>query len=370
MSTLPPNPWHARASELADWALARFFVRRDRYGVYVPAHQDGAPVVKKLTAPFKGPVAGVVSRDLLRAHFRATGTSDVVGAHTLAPGTSLGRCVAVDVDAHNGEDPEANARYAVELYDVLAALHFRPLLARWEGSCHLYALLSADVPGKTLCDFGKALVGARPIETFPKQHEVPAGGCGNWLRVVGRHHTRDQWARVWDGSAWLDGAAAVAHVLSLPGDPPELIPELDPPPEPEAPRPAAIPPRRAAFGGRVPDGEDVLAAFNRSVTLDEVAGWHEAHGHRVVRRKAERVELVRAGKRAGESFNVRLIAGVPVTFNFSTGAGLPVGTGLSPARVRCFYELGACGPRELCFFANELRAALGVPARGAGHGRC
>jgi hypothetical protein len=45
---------------------------------------------------------------------------------------------------------------------------------------------------------------------------------GNWLRLPGRHRTRDYWCLVWDGSAWLAGAVAFEHVLSLTGDSPGL----------------------------------------------------------------------------------------------------------------------------------------------------
>jgi hypothetical protein len=80
-------------------------------------------------------------------------------------------------------------------------------------------------------------------ETFPKQPVLRplrdgSPGFGNWLRLPGKHHSHDHWSRVWDGRAWLDGAAAVAHVLSLTGDRPEMVPDvpLPPPPPPPSPR--------------------------------------------------------------------------------------------------------------------------------------
>jgi hypothetical protein len=68
-----------------------------------------------------------------------------------------------------------------------------------------------------------------PPETFPKQPTVAPPGqngqYGNWLRLPGKHHTRDHWSRVWDGGRWLDGHDAVDHILALRGDDPDLLAE-------------------------------------------------------------------------------------------------------------------------------------------------
>jgi hypothetical protein len=53
---------------------------------------------------------------------------------------------------------------------------------------------------------------------------VAKGRCGNWLRVPGRHHTREHWSRVWSGTAWLEGTKAVECILGLKGDAQGLIP--------------------------------------------------------------------------------------------------------------------------------------------------
>lgn len=357
--TTTPNPWHARAEDLADWALARFFVRRDRYGGY---YRDGDQT-RKCARP-RERTDGAVTRGTLLKHFRATRTDDVCGAYSLSA-DDRGRCAAVDIDAHDATaDPGAvalaNSARGLELYARLVGLGFRPLLARWGGSVHLYALFAADQPGAALHQFGRALVGPLPLETYPKQPSTRKAdgtvGYGNWLRVVGRHHTRDQWAEVYDGRDWLSGAPAVAHLLTLTGDEVTLeSPHIEEPTPPTAPQ---LPPQRH-------DPIDVLADFNRGASLDEVVGWHEAAGHRVVRRGSERVELVRAGKRSGESFNVAVRGGVALTYCFSTSAGLPSGTGLNPAQVRCWYECGRCDAAALCALADRLRAERGLPPRAA-----
>ena len=43
---------------------------------------------------------------------------------------------------------------------------------------------------------------------------------------AGRHHTRDHWTRVWDGTQWLEDQAAVNAILSVTGDPENLIPTV------------------------------------------------------------------------------------------------------------------------------------------------
>jgi hypothetical protein len=48
------------------------------------------------------------------------------------------------------------------------------------------------------------------------------------MRLPGRHHSRDYWSRVWDGTNWLAGHAAIDFVLALRGDSPDLVPDLTP----------------------------------------------------------------------------------------------------------------------------------------------
>ena len=44
-------------------------------------------------------------------------------------------------------------------------------------------------------------------------------GFGNWLRLLGRHHTRAHWTRVYDleQGAWLDSTQAIKYILSHQG---------------------------------------------------------------------------------------------------------------------------------------------------------
>jgi hypothetical protein len=356
--------WVARADELADWAIARLFVRTDRFGGYY--RKKGKTHV--VTRPTKVSPE-LFSRDLLLRHIRATRTEDVIGTHALTPGkTGTGRWVNNDIDLHGPEDDhERNECYALHQYCKLDSIGFRPLLLTWEtGGFHLWVFFDRDIPGAELFAFGQWLVrDAKEFgyptnpETFPKKPAVDK--LGNWVRVPGRHHTHNVFASVYTGSAWVEGKAAVSHILSLTGCSPDLIPP-DARPGKERTSATGGKAKTDSFKAKVTAGSspDVFAAYNATVTLDDVVRWHEAKGHRVTARSAERVEFCRACKDGdGHSFNVAVIGGVPVTYNFSTKAGLPEGRGLSPSQVRCFYATGSCDTAAMSRFATVLRAELG-----------
>lgn len=249
-ATTPATAWTARADDLAAWALARYVVRSDVWGGYNALsdrakqcrRKDGTTFTlgKTRTRPDKQNRGKVIlTRDTLARHFRATAPVHVVGIHTTCP-ANVSRFGVVEIDAHGdaGNPPEVTQRAALAWYDKATAYGFRPLL--WDsdgkGGYHLDLLLADPVPTGNLywwlrefvADFAAYGLTAAP-ETFPKQPRVnpdPAGKghYGNWCRLVGRHHTHDVWATVWDGARWLAGADAVAHVLSLTGAPPTLIP--------------------------------------------------------------------------------------------------------------------------------------------------
>src|SRR5262249_48951938 len=79
-----------------------------------------------------------------------------------------------------------------------------------------------------------------PPETFPKQPRIRPGKYGNWLRLPGRHHTRDHWSRVWDGERWLDGADAVSYILAHRPSPSSCIPDFPLPVRPSIPVRAGV----------------------------------------------------------------------------------------------------------------------------------
>jgi hypothetical protein len=180
----------------------------------------------------------------------------VVGLHTTSP-ENTSRSGAVNIDQHGDQspDPQKNLAAALGWFDELLRRGFHPLLTsgNGKGGYHLRVIFREPVPtcrvytlmSWLVRDYALYGLTAAP-ETFPRQAFIPPGGCGNWLRLPGRHHTQPCWPAVWNGSTWLDGHAAIDLMLSLAGDPPKLLPPIpDPPPR----RPFAQCRRDHADGG-------------------------------------------------------------------------------------------------------------------------
>ena len=235
------SAWAAQADELARWAFARLVVRSDAWGGYRPPEEWGKEYLKQDGTTGKlGQTTtrkGRLTEALLERHFRATERGDLIGLHsTSADNTSLWGEVDIDWHGPTNTAPEINVRAALAWYGQFVSAGFHPLLtdSNGAGSYHLLVLLAEAVLTTRLYHFLKRLVGdhalhrmTRPPETFPKQAALRAGASyGNWLRLPGRHHSREHWSKVWDGARWLDGAEAVAFLLKLGGDAPGLVPEV------------------------------------------------------------------------------------------------------------------------------------------------
>jgi hypothetical protein len=241
--------WKRRAPTLAAWAWERLVNRRDVWGAYRPLRERGKQYEKPdgtlatLSTQTTRPRLHRRGKDfltpsLLRRHFEG-GDGWITGLHSTSP-DNTSKWGGVDLDWHGPDSttPEVNLAAALGWYEQLRGKGFRPLLtdSNGAGSYHLVSLLREPVPTPRVFYFLKELVSdhsrygmtAAP-EVFPKQARLrgkpgkPA--YGNWLRLPGRHHTRDHWSRVWDGSRWLDGDPGIDFILSLDGDPAPLIPE-------------------------------------------------------------------------------------------------------------------------------------------------
>jgi hypothetical protein len=248
------SPWHDQAPALARWAWDRYFVRDDVWGGYTALNvrgkkakrSDGKEYVigKTITCPSPRK-RGLVKLSLavLERHFRATRPEEVIGAHTtsLANYSKFGT-VEVDYHSENSNAPEINWRASLGWYRQLTERGLRPLL--WDsngaGGYHLDTLMAEPIPTPRLFWFLRDLVSNHaayglpsPPETFPKQSSLRPkpdgrGKYGNWVRLPGLHHTRPAvWARMWDGSRWLEGKQAAEYLLTFQGDALDLIPEHD-----------------------------------------------------------------------------------------------------------------------------------------------
>jgi hypothetical protein len=240
--------WSAHAGELAAWAWARLVNRADVWGRYGSEGTFTAPAVTSRGKVF------LTEADVTR-HFRPARRGDILGLHTTSP-DNLSRWLAVDIDQHGpgGNDSDATLAAALAWHRRAQDLGFRPLLtsSNGAGGYHLRVIFREPIPTPRAFSFARWLVrdygrfGLPAVETFPKQPRIKPGGYGNWLRLPGKHHKRPHWSEAWDGARWLDGAAAVAWLLSVEGDNPGLIPRD------AEPRP--LPQKRTRFL-RVPAGD-------------------------------------------------------------------------------------------------------------------
>jgi hypothetical protein len=240
--------WADRAEELAAWAWPQVN-RTDVWGGYHPVHRRGKKYRRQNgKVGIMGPATTMplpsrrgkdqLGLATLVRHFRATSPEHLVGLHTTSY-DNLSRWGAIELDQHaeaaDAASAEANLQAIMALYGALERRFFRPLLtdSNGKGGFHLRALLEEPVPTPQLFAFLQALIRECPLigpkvaaETFPKQARVGEKNCcfGNWLRLTGRHHTREHYSRVWDGRRWLAGADAVDFLLTFHGDPVGLVP--------------------------------------------------------------------------------------------------------------------------------------------------
>lgn len=265
--------WSALAVELADWTWRLLVNRVDVWGRYGDNCTYTAPAVSK-----RGAVL-LTEADVAR-HFRPVYRGDILGLHTTSP-DNLSRWLAVDVDHHGpgGNDAKANLAAAIAWYDRAKYLGFRPVLttSNGVGGYHLRIIFREAITTPKVFNFAKWLVqdhGRHGLpsapETFPKQAVIKPGGCGNWLRLPGRHYKHDHWSCVWDGTKWLDGANAVAFILSLTGDAPTLIPaDADRFPRQSTPQPVRRP---APLPVGTPEARRIAAYLAKLPNLGEGQG--------------------------------------------------------------------------------------------------
>jgi hypothetical protein len=229
--------WVNAAGALANWTWERLVVRTDVHGVYFSNNGKTSPSTSH--AP--------LTIEMLKRHFATRFTCDIIGIHPSffeptegAPGGgfSQSKVLLTDIDWHSEEaPPEATAKAARAWHDILVELRFRPLLldSNGHGGYHLLVVLNEPILTVHVQQLGQMLtrdwkergLPAAP-EIYPRQCVTAlTGSCpyGNWIRLPGRHHTREHWSKVWDGECWVSGEEAIAEILAVTGDSPQLIPD-------------------------------------------------------------------------------------------------------------------------------------------------
>lgn len=246
--------WHAHRDELAEWAAKHMVNRTDCCGAYTSPEVRGTIGANGKEVPTSYTCKQGLSIDRLRAHFSSWSKSEnVIGVHTIGLDDTC-KTVSVDVDNHSSEDDgntrERNLRFALACHEELDRLGLRPLLwdSNGKGGYHLDVIFSEPIPADHAYRFGRWIVRrwaefgfvGQP-ESFPKQPSR-GDGYGNWLRLIGRHHTRNIWATVYDAESGecVQGEAAALTVLahqpvSRAAIPPEAIQAPETPKRPSTP---------------------------------------------------------------------------------------------------------------------------------------
>jgi hypothetical protein len=218
-----------------------------------------------------------LTEEIMTRHFAGRDVGHIRGLHSTSA-ANMSRWGALDIDWHGecSADPQLNWEAARHWFGKARDLGFHPLLedSNGCGGHHLWLLFCEPVPTPRVfaflrwltSDFADLGLPAQP-ETFPKQPSIVPGKYGNWLRLFGRHHTKDHWSRIWSGQQWLKGCQAIDFILTAQGVSPASIPAEALPVE----KPYRYEPRRyypvfdsdrlcrriSAYMARLPSGLDV-----------------------------------------------------------------------------------------------------------------
>ena len=221
-----PETWAALAVELADWAM-RLRNRTDIHGRYLARDRRRVdPRTGRALNAYTCPAE--LTHRLLVRHFEAAGLGELVGLHTTALDETC-RWIVVDFDAHgDGDDPAGNLAMALDVFGSVRGHGFDALLldSNGAGGYHLWVFFGDPIRSEDAWRLGRWLVRdharfglSGPPESFPKQPRLRGKKIGNWVRLPGRHHTKDHWTKVWcpRRDEWLAGDEAIAAILRVRG---------------------------------------------------------------------------------------------------------------------------------------------------------
>jgi hypothetical protein len=231
--------WSPRADVLAEHAFTRLVNRTDVWGEYLAPGRRylnrHGELVRSLTMPKKALRGRVtLTRRHLEEHFRGR---VVRGVHTTSVAdTSLH--LDFDFDNH-GDEAGAfalNVALCARLVAALAEMGFVAIVEdSGGGGLHVWTLFDVPAPTRNAFSLGCAVlrearrgapdeIADLPVELFPKQGGV-RGGYGNWLRLPGRHHSRDHWSRIRGHHRWESGTRGADLWLNAPLNDASRVPE-------------------------------------------------------------------------------------------------------------------------------------------------
>ncbi len=216
-----PEQWRALAPILAKWAYDSLTNQPDAHGHYLPLNKREKNSAYAAKSGFHW--------SKLKLHFEGQNHGNLGGMYTTSK-ANTSRWAAIDIDRHCDEsDAEANETFVLDIAKRASELGFEAIVedSNGSGGFHIWILFAEPRPTVEVFAFAKWLIrdwkehriSGKP-ETFPKQAVTTAKQpYGNWLRVPGRHHTRDHWSRIYDitSERWLEGTEAIQAILKQKG---------------------------------------------------------------------------------------------------------------------------------------------------------
>jgi hypothetical protein len=235
--------WQRYADKLAEWAMERLVNRRDVWSQYTVKNGQIGVVMLPLKER-RAAGADMVTMNKLRRHFAGRAVSHLIGLHAISDHETA-KWFAVDVDLHDENVPNADeikeANFAAVMIWAkrLREMHLDPAIidSNGVGGYHLLVLLDREYPLSDVYSFVTELESdweklglPRKPEVFPPKGAVKKDDLPYGLRLVGRHHSRPHYSRVWNfenvgDNEWLEGGEAIEALLNLrPGPLPKVKP--------------------------------------------------------------------------------------------------------------------------------------------------
>lgn len=224
------DEWRERAPELAEWTMRCLVNRTDVWGRYVAKKYREKTDNHAITAPFRDERGKVfLNAASLEKHYKTHLVSGVLGLHSTSHDISS-RWLAIDVDLHDEEElsvtAEGNFVAARHWFQSLREMGLDPILmdSNGAGGFHLMVVFASPMCTHSVHRFGKQLIRDFAMRGLDNAPELFPGKphwhhYGDWLRLPGRHHTRQHYTRVycdepWVDDHWLAGHEAIDHLLA------------------------------------------------------------------------------------------------------------------------------------------------------------
>jgi hypothetical protein len=226
------DEWRDRADELGSWVNNNLVNRTDVWGRYLaPKYRGKDQKNKAITAPFARERGKIfLQESSLVKHFKAKNSGGLLGLHSASKdGTS--RWFAIDIDLHDDDDlsvtKEGNYVAATAWRKRLVEMGFDPLLtdSNGKGGFHLLVVFQRAMDTRSVHKFCQRFVEDYQIRGVDRVPDIFPGSAssfhGSWLRLPGRHHSKNHFTRVWndepwaEDKIWLEGHEAIDRMLDL-----------------------------------------------------------------------------------------------------------------------------------------------------------